>query len=82
MSASPHSSGTILPSQEPHHGDDFGRNLPVQPDDTLEVDPDAAEFDDDSTLEIDDAIWDALAPDDDYEPLPEAGDFWTDQDAA
>lgn len=38
--------------------------------------------DDDSELELElaDDFWDALAPDDDYEPSPEPGDFWTEQD--
>jgi hypothetical protein len=40
--------------------------------------PDQEEIDDDSPLELDDDYWDALIPDDDYEPLPEYGDFWTD----
>jgi hypothetical protein len=39
--------------------------------------PDPQELDDDSPLELDDEFWDALVPDDDYEPLPEYGDFWT-----
>lgn len=47
-------------------------------DDEPELDP---ELDDDE-VELDDQCWDALAVDDDYEPLPEPGDFWTDQDAA
>lgn len=38
------------------------------------------EIDDDVPLELDDEYWEALSPDDDYEPLPEPGDFWTDAD--
>ena len=61
----------------------FRRHPPVTANITPEVDPDPAEFDDDdSTLEISDELWDVLTPDDDYESLPEPGDFWTDQDAA
>lgn len=45
-----------------------------------ELSPDFA--DDHSTLELDDDCFEALTPDDDYEPLPEPGDFWTNQDAA
>jgi hypothetical protein len=41
--------------------------------------PDPEELDDDSPLELDDESWDALIPDDDYEPLPEYGDFWTNE---
>jgi hypothetical protein len=52
---------------------------PFWPDDAQ---PDADEIDDDSPLELDDEHWDALQPDDDYEPHPEPGDFWPDQDAA
>jgi hypothetical protein len=37
--------------------------------------------DDDERAEIDDECFDVLAADDDYEPLPEPGDFWT-EDAA
>ena len=40
------------------------------------------EIDSDFPVEIDDDAWDAFLPDDDYEPLPEYGDFWTEQDAA
>ena len=58
------------------------RHPHFQPENELEVDPEATEFDDDSTLEISDELCDALTPDDDYESLPEAGDFWTDLDAA
>lgn len=40
------------------------------------------ECDDESLLELDNEYWEALIPDDDYEALPEPGDFWTDQEAA
>lgn len=45
-------------------------------------DPDAPDpdFDDDGPLELDDEAWEVFIPDDDYEPLPEYGDFWTDDD--
>jgi hypothetical protein len=43
---------------------------------------DAEEIDDEALLPLDDACLDALAADDDYEPLPEPGDFWMEQDAA
>ena len=39
--------------------------------------PHPQELDDDAPLELDDEYWEALIPDDDYEPLPEYGDFWT-----
>jgi hypothetical protein len=39
--------------------------------------PQPQEIDDDTPLELDDEYWEALAPDDDYEPFPEQGDFWT-----
>ncbi len=43
--------------------------------------PDEPEgVDDDTPLELDDESWEALIPDDDYEPLPEQGDFWTEDD--
>lgn len=42
--------------------------------------PEPEEIDDDAPLELDDDYWDALLPDDDYEPFPEYGDFWTDVD--
>lgn len=38
--------------------------------------------DDDYSLDFDDEYLDALLLDDDYEPTPEAGDFWPDSDAA
>jgi len=38
------------------------------------------EIDDDLPFEFDAAYWDALLPDDDYEPHPEPGDFWIDDD--
>jgi hypothetical protein len=44
--------------------------------------PDLDELDDDSPLDLDDECWDALLPDDDYEPRPDPGDFWPHQDAA
>lgn len=41
-------------------------------------DPDYECYDDDRTpLEFDDRHWDAFLPDDDqFDPLPEPGDFW------
>lgn len=36
---------------------------------------------DDEPVELDDECWDVLAADDDYEPLPEPGDFWTEEAA-
>jgi hypothetical protein len=38
------------------------------------------ELDDDAPLELDDEYWEAFVPDDDYEPLPDHGDFWTNDD--
>ena len=40
------------------------------------------EIDDEFPRELGDDPWDVFVPEDDYEPLPENGDFWTDQDAA
>jgi hypothetical protein len=39
------------------------------------------EINDDVPRELGDP-WDVFVPEDDYEPLPENGDFWTEQDAA
>jgi hypothetical protein len=52
------------------------------PDDVDDGRPELDEIDDDWSLELDDGYWDALTPDDDYEPQPEPGDFWPDQEAA
>ena len=51
-------------------------------DDSDDGRPDPDELDDDGALELDDEYWDALLLDDDYEPHPEPGDVWPDQDAA
>ena len=40
------------------------------------------EIDDDCPRELGEEPWDALIPEDDYEPLPEYGDFWPERDAA
>lgn len=48
----------------------------------LVLHPTFDECDDETLLELNDEYWDALIPDDDYEPLPERGDFWIDGDAA
>jgi hypothetical protein len=50
-------------------------------DDPDDGEPDLDEVDDDWLLQFNE-YWDALLPDDDYEPLPDPGDFWPDQDAA
>ncbi|MBL9161122.1 MAG: hypothetical protein JNL18_00110 [Planctomycetaceae bacterium] len=63
----------ILPFEQPE-ANDRPFDSPLHP--TFE------ECDDESLLELDAEYWDALLPDDDYEALPERGDFWTDQDAA
>jgi hypothetical protein len=42
--------------------------------------PELEEIDADWPLELDTDYWDALLPDDDYEPCPEPGDFWTEAD--
>jgi hypothetical protein len=47
-----------------------------EPDDRLAPD----EIDGDTPLELDSDYWDALLPDDDYEPFPEHGDFWPDDE--
>jgi hypothetical protein len=41
---------------------------------------DAGELDDLIPWEFDNEYWDALLPDDDYEPLPDRNDFWTNDD--
>ena len=64
---------------------------PVDPCDSADFDdgydesdecPKPEELDDDRSLELDDEYWEALLLDDDYEPQPDDGDFWIDQDAA
>jgi hypothetical protein len=59
---------------------------PIGPPPPLEIPADPLpaepEFDDDSPLELRGDAFDVLLADDDYEPLPEFGDFWPDQDAA
>ncbi len=65
--------------------------LPTPPDspppDDDPDDPDGADvlahgLDDDWSQIPVEECWDALIPDDDYEPQPEPGDFWTAEDAA
>ena len=61
---------------------------PTPPKDLPAEDPDEAagedsdfdldELDVDAALHLDDEYWEALLPEDDYEPLPDYGDFWTD----
>ncbi len=58
----------------------FGPLEPEKSPEKREIPP--REIDDSWPLEIDDQDLDALIPDDDYEPLPEYGDFWPDRDAA
>jgi len=56
-------------------------NLPLEdPDEVAGEDPefDREELDSDAALQLDDEYWQALIPEDDYEPFPEYGDFWTD----
>lgn len=64
----------LLPFADPFDLDDA----------TLEsiLHPTFDECDDEALLELDHEYWDALLPEDDYEVLPERGDFWTDQEAA
>ena len=40
--------------------------------------PDDVDYD--TPLEFDDEYWEALVPDDDYEPQPDHGDFWPEED--
>lgn len=62
---------------------EFVPHGPVPPREAPEGSPlPEPEIDDRWPLEFDDETWDALVPDDDYEPQPEYGDFWTEQDAA
>ncbi|MBA3480301.1 MAG: hypothetical protein H0T51_00665 [Pirellulales bacterium] len=42
------------------------------------LEPDDVDYD--TPLEFDDEYWEALVPDDDYEPVPEDGDFWLEED--
>ena len=46
----------------------------------LEEPPYSDDVDDPMPLELDDECWEALTPDDDYEPMPDYGDFWTEDD--
>lgn len=61
---------------------DFSSQEPRDVPDPLLLHPTFDEVDDETLLELDEEYWEALIPDDDYEPTPEEGDFWTDQDAA
>ena len=62
------------------------KKKPISPDDIDSSDTDPAEEDDfdldeldaDAALQLDDDYWEALLPENDYEPLPEYGDFWID----
>lgn len=64
----------ILPFERPDELD----GVPMEP----LLHPTFDECDDESLLDLDAEYWEALLLDDDYEVLPEKGDFWTDQDAA
>jgi hypothetical protein len=68
------------------NADELADLLPFGPLPPREVPDDAPPLrdviDDDFPLELDEDYWNALLPEDDYEPLPEYGDFWTEQDAA
>lgn len=64
----------ILPFERPDELDEVPAKSPLHP--TFD------ECDDESLLDLDAEYWEALLLDDDYEVLPEQGDFWTDQDAA
>jgi len=72
------SSETFMPAPRKRANDQI---LPFEP--PVEMDDAALEsllhptFD-----ECDDEYWEALIPDDDYEAMPEEGDFWFDQEAA
>lgn len=69
-----HAHDHILPFEAPVEIDDAALESFLHP--TFD------ECDDETLLELNDEYWDALLPDDDYESLPDQGDFWTDQDAA
>ncbi len=64
----------ILPFERPDEPDDVPPESPLH--------PAFDECDDESLLDLDAEYWEALLLDDDYEVLPEKGDFWADQDAA
>jgi hypothetical protein len=72
------------PSQEPTPEPILRFESPDEIDDAVEsmLHPTFDECDDEALLELDDEYWEALLLDDDYEVLPEEGDFWTDQEAA
>jgi hypothetical protein len=70
----PHDDDQIIPFEPPAETDEAPLRSPLHP--TFE------ECDDDSLLELGDDYWEALIPDDDYETLPEEGDFWIDHEAA
>ena len=42
--------------------------------------PEDPEEEERTPLEFDDEPWEAFVPDDDHEPQPEPGDFWTERD--
>lgn len=61
----------------PHHQEpDDAPVLPAEIPDEF-----ADEFNDPWRYELTDDAFDALTPDDDYEPVPDPGDFWSEQDA-
>lgn len=58
--------------------------LPEEPPNDLDpelADPSDLEIDD-PLADADDSNWDAFIPDDEYEPLPEPGDFWMEESQA
>jgi hypothetical protein len=59
------------------HWPDEDLSIPAEIPDEL-----PGEFDDDWPLELGDDVFDAFTLDDDYEPTPDPGDFWPDQDAS
>jgi hypothetical protein len=63
-------------------GDADGEGFPDDDRDEFDDPPERDEIDDDWSLELDGEYWDALIPDDDYEPQPDERDFWTDAEAA
>lgn len=79
------------PSADPDVVPDTGAPWPMELDDDVPLEdgapletgaPIEAAPADDWAIDLDEDQWDALIPDDDYEPMPEYGDFWDARDAA
>lgn len=73
------------PSADPDGAPDERAPRPVELDDDVPLEDGAPTEEapvDDWAIELDEDQWEALIPEDDYEPMPEYGDFWGDRDVA